>query len=231
MEKLNSFEQLVEYLQENSDKTYDEFNNKIINTSLPTIGCKIPFLRRLSKFYTVDDVAAFPVNKYVETDLLKGIVISESKLPFDVKSELLTEFAYTIENWAVCDCLTVKAVGRDREKYFDFFCKLALSDKTFVCRYGIVNLLSNYLDGRHISIIFETLKSVTLYGEYYVDMAVAWLVATAMAKCRSETKEFMEGDARVVLTGFSYNKALQKMRDSRRISAEDKLWTYSLKII
>ena len=92
------------------------------------------------------------------------------------------------------------------------------------------NLLSNYLDDEHIEEVFATLATITQWGSYYVDMAVAWLVATAMAKCRNATVAYMEGDGRRVLNKFAYNKALQKMRESYRVSAEDKQWTYSLKI-
>ncbi len=70
-----------------------------------------------------------------------------------------------------------------------------------------------------------------MWNDYYVDMAVAWLIATAMVKCRNQTLKYMEGEARSVLSKFAYNTALQKMRDSRRVCDEDKQWTYSLKIL
>ena len=225
-----NYETLLQTLRDNSNRTYDEFNNTLINSEVPTIGCTIPFLRKLAKGFTVEEVESFPIHAFYEVDMLRGIVVSNSKLPFGEKSVLLLNFVQNIENWAVCDCSTVKVPKAEREKYFEFFVSLLPNEQPFVCRYGVVNLLSNYLDGEHIETVFDALNTVTQWGHYYVDMAVAWLVATAMAKCRDATVAYMQGDGRQVLNKFAYNKALQKMRESYRVSPEDKQWTYTMKI-
>ncbi|HCY49948.1 MAG TPA: DNA alkylation repair protein, partial [Clostridiales bacterium] len=49
------------------------------------------------------------------------------------------------------------------------------------------------------------------------------------AKCRDVTFAYLVGDGKRVLNVFTYNKALQKMRDSYRISDDDKAATYVLK--
>ena len=230
MESITNYDELVQYLQNNSDAKFDEFNKKIVNSKIATIGCTVPFVRKLAKRLDLDFALSLPVNQYVEVDLLRGIVIANVKLPFESKSILLSDFADTIENWAVCDCSDVKPNSDEREAYFAFFCNLVSSKRQFVCRYGVVNLLANYLDDEHIERVFSTFNNVTLWGEYYVDMAAAWLVATAMVKCRDKTVEYLEGDGRRTLNKFAYNKALQKMRDSFRVSKEDKQWTYTMKL-
>ena len=230
MEQITDYNKLVDYLKNNSNAKFDDFNSKIVNSNIATIGCTVPFIRKLAKNISLDFALSLPVNQYVEVDLLRGIVLSNAKLPFDVKSKLLYEFAHTIENWAVCDCSTIKPNTAEQYAYFKFFCGLVSSKQQFVCRYGVVNLLANYLDNEHIEHVFATFNSISIWGEYYVDMAVAWLVATAMVKCREQTVKYMEDAARSTLNKFTYNRALQKMRDSYRISAGDKQWTYSLKI-
>ena len=225
-----NYETLIQTLKENSNRAYDDFNNTVINSEVPTIGCAIPFIRKLAKSFSVQEVESMPVHAFYEVDLLRGIVVSNCKMPFAQKSAHLLQFADEIENWAVCDCSAVKVPKAEREEYFEFFIKLLPNEKPFVCRYGVVNLLSNYLDGEHIEAVFASLKTITQWGQYYVDMAVAWLVATAMAKCRNATVEYMEGEGRRVLNKFAYNKALQKMRESYRVSADDKQWTYTMKI-
>lgn len=225
-----NYENLLNILNENGDKKYDDFNRKVTNTGIRSIGCTTPFIRKLAKRYNnVEDAMSLPVGDYYEIDLLKGIIVSNSDLPFEEKSRYLLQFADTIENWAVCDCSTVSVSKNEKREYLAFFKDMLKSDKVFVCRYGIVNLLSNYLDNEHIEDVFASLQNVQLYGNYYVDMAVAWLIATAMAKCRDHTKEYMEGKGKEVLNVFTYNKALQKMRDSFRVSAEDKEWTKQIK--
>ena len=225
-----TYEELIHTLRENSDKAFDEFNNKIINSGVATIGCKVPFVRKLAKEFTLSEVESFPIHQYFEVDLLRGIAVSTSKLPFAEKSVHLLDFAKNIENWAVCDCSTVKVPKQESPLYFDFFRNLLPSEQAFVCRYGVVNFMSNYLDEEHIDQVFAALSTITQWGHYYVDMGVAWLVATAMAKCRNNTVEYMQGEGRHILNKFTYNKALQKMRESYRVSPEDKQWTYTMKM-
>lgn len=226
-----SYEQLICEFQNASDRKYDEFNNKIINSGVPTIGCRVPVVRKIaaSSGLSCEEALALPVHVCYELDFLKGNVVSKAKLPFAHKKKYLLQFADTIENWAVCDGNIVKVKQSEREEYFQFFSDLCASHHPFVCRYGVVNLMSNYLDHQYVTKVFDVLKHITQWGNYYVDMAVAWLVATAMGKVRNETVDFLQGDARQVLNIFAYNTALQKMRDSFRVSQQDKLWSKTLK--
>lgn len=224
-----NYQQIIEILQQNSSEKYRIFNDKITNSGVKSIGATVPFIRKLAKQCTLDEVLCLPTHEFYELDMLKGIVISTCKLPFNTKSAYLLDFAKTLENWAVCDSCSVKVPIKERTDYFEFFCQLAVSKQTFVARYGITNLMDNFLDDNHVETILALLDNVT-FGEYYVDMAVAWLVATAMAKCRDVTFAYMNGKGKTALSAFCYNKALQKMRDSFRISGQDKEWSKSAKM-
>lgn len=226
-----TYDNVLQELRQNGNAKPCGFNNNIINSGVPAIGCTIPFVRQLAKRCSLAETANFPVHTFFEVDLLRGITVADCKLPFSQKSLLLAQFAYTIENWAVCDCSVVKVPRAERELYFALFCDMLASDKPFVCRYGTVNLLSNFLDSEHIDAVFAQLRAVTQWGSHYVDMGVAWLIATAMVKCREQTVLYMQTDGRRVLNKFTYNKALQKMRDSYRVSEADKQWTHSVKMI
>lgn len=228
-----NFEQIVAEFRNVSDRKYDEFNSPIINSSVPTIGCRIPDIRIIAArcSLTCEEALSLPIHAYYEVDFLKGAVVSKARIPFERKRQYLLQFADTIENWAVCDGNVVKVSKPEKAKYFELFSEMCKSDRPFVCRYGIVCMMSNFLNEEYICSVFDALKTVSLWGSYYVDMAVAWLVATAMGKVRKQTVEFLEGDARIVLNVFSYNKSLQKIRDSERISAEDKIWTKALRRI
>lgn len=225
-----SYEQLILEFQKASERKYDEFNSSIINSGVPTIGCRVPVIRKIAKNSGLScaEALSLPVHAYYELDFFKGIVVAKAKMPFECKKTYLSQFADTIENWAVCDGNTVKVKQCEKEQYFDFFSQMCASEKPFVCRYGVVNLMANYLDEQYVLRTFDVLNNVVCWGNYYVDMAVAWLVATAMAKVRDITAKFLQGDARRILSVYSYNAALQKMRDSNRISPEDKLWSKTI---
>lgn len=223
------YSQLLAFLKENSSPKTAQFNRRIINSKVPVLGCKIPVIRKAVRLFspTVEEAEHLPCHQFLEVDLFQGIALSQAKLPFEEKSRLLEQFANTLENWAVCDSSTVK-VSPKQEDYFQFFSRLATDSVPFVSRYGIVNILSNFTDDQHIQSIFKLLAEVK-QGDYYVDMAIAWLISVAMVKCRNQTVSFMQEDGRQVLSCFTYNAALQKMRDSFRVSDEDKQWTKSLK--
>lgn len=226
------FDLLVEHFRQNSNNKYSEFNNTIINSSVPSLGCTVPFVRKTAAEYKnrADEVIELPSNVWHEVDMLKGIVVANAKLPFEQKTQLLTAFADTIQSWATCDCSTVKISKTEFADYFGYFCNLLVSEKPFVCRYGVVNLTSSYLVETYIEQVFAKLSTINLYGEYYVDMAVAWLLATAMVRFPTETKQYMECEGRAVLNKFTFNKALQKMRESYRVSDVDKDWTRRVKM-
>ena len=75
---MTEYEKLVHILKDNSDKKYNDFNRKIINSGVVTIGCTTPFVRKIAKNYSLEQVLEFPLHEYYEVDLLRGIVISNT---------------------------------------------------------------------------------------------------------------------------------------------------------
>ena len=59
------------------------------------------------------------------------------------------------------------------------------------------------------------------YDGYYTKMGVAWCVATAYAKFPKETAAYLGNNK---LQDWTYNKAIQKMCESYRVSDEDKAY-------
>ena len=57
-------------------------------------------------------------------------------------------------------------------------------------------------------------------------MGYAWLLATMMAKFPTKTMEFMQ---KTTIDSWTYNKAIQKMIESFRVSTEDKILLKSMK--
>ena len=67
--------------------------------------------------------------------------------------------------------------------------------------------------------IIGTIKTLKGEQEYYVNMAVAWLVAECFTKHRNKTLPlFVGGD----LNKFVNNKAISKCHDSYRVTDADK---------
>ena len=80
----------------------------------------------------------------------------------------------------------------------------------FEIRFGVVMLMSYFLVPEYVGKVFEVIGKVRK-GDYYVDMAVAWCLATARAKFAPQTQAFVAGAG---LPAGVLKKYEQKVRDS-----------------
>ena len=92
------------------------------------------------------------------------------------------------------------------------------SDKEYELRFAIVVLMQYFIDEDHIDAILQIYDNIRHDG-YYVKMAVAWAISVCFVKFRDKTLEFLKYSN---LDDFTYNKSLQKVRESNRVSKEDK---------
>ena len=80
----------------------------------------------------------------------------------------------------------------------------------FEIRFGVVMLMSYFLVPEYVGKVFEAIGKVRK-GDYYVDMAVAWCLATARTKFDAQTQAFVAGAG---LPAGVIKKYEQKVRDS-----------------
>ena len=83
---------------------------------------------------------------------------------------------------------------------------------------GIVLRMDCFFTEEWIDKSLEVFKKVHM-GKYYTDMGFAWALSMGLVKFEEKTIEFMENNK---LSDFVYNKALQKARESYRVSEEKK---------
>lgn len=168
---------------------------------------------------------------FFEEIMIIGMVINLANMQQGERLALVDLFVPLIDNWAVCDvfCGGAKWVGeqgkgpRGRnnvppEKMWEFLQKYLSGRKEFEIRFGVVMLMCRFLNEKYLPRVFEVLKSVE-FGAYYVDMAVAWCLASARAKFDVPVQDFVAGAG---LPAGVVKKYEQKVRDSlrmRRISS------------
>ena len=85
-------------------------------------------------------------------------------------------------------------------------------------RFGLVTLLGYYLEESYIDEIFYLCTNIT-NREYYVKMAQAWLISIMFIKFREKTLDYLKENT---LDNWIQNKTIQKIRESIRVSKEDK---------
>lgn len=220
--------ELVTRLLEIGDPEYKAFNDKLANTNLPTIGIRIPILRKLAKDYfaNIDEIFDSFADRtpYYEEVQILGIVLSKAKMELSVREEYILKWLEFVDSWALTDVAVYQPKASEKTEYFNFLSKLTNSDKEFYIRYGAVGLFK-YVDDQPKEVL-EVYKGVK-FGAYYVDMAVAWGICEILVKSYNVAIGAIENK---IFPLFVHNKSIQKAIESFRITKEQKEYLRSLKI-
>ena len=183
----------------------------------------IPKVRKLAKEIIKDNPAEYlkqPAEEYYEELLLQALVIANLKIELEKKKEYIINFVPKINCWAVCDsfCAGLKDADKNQQFFWKIISKYFKSNKEYEIRFAIVMLLDHYVKEEYIDKIFEVIDNIKS-EEYYVEMGIAWLVAEMYIKFPKQTMKYLKN---CNLNKFTYNKALQKARESYRVSKEEK---------
>lgn len=218
-------------LFERADDKYRDFNCKLIPTvpAQAIIGVRTPDLRALARqLGSTPDAQEFLADlphRYFEENNLHAFLL-EGIQDFEACVERLNLFLPYIDNWATCDQLSPRVLGRhpeDLRRQIDLWLE---SRQIYVRRFAIGMLMRHFL-GENFRI--EDLDRVAQQRseEYYLRMMVAWYFATALAKQYSSAIRVLEARS---MEPWTHNRAIQKALESRRISPEQKLYLKTLKI-
>jgi 3-methyladenine DNA glycosylase AlkD len=231
MEVLSRLQALVEP----GDGEYREFNRRIAATNYEMLGVRMPALRKLAK-----QIAAGPdVEEYLwegpgptplyEEVMLYGLVLAarSRKMPLEEVFERLDRLVPYFDSWAHVDVIIsdFKIFRRHQEEVFRRFAPLKTHSGEFHKRVFAILMMDYFLDAEHIDVTLEHLAGVP-QGQYYVDMAIAWALAEALVKHYERTEPLLRGP---VFSRFVHNKAIQKARESFRITPEQKEYLKTLK--
>ena len=202
-------------LQENE---YAAFQRKLLPELPPEsiLGVRAPALRKLAGTLTEDDFSGDRY-QFFEEKLLRAYHIAREK-DFDRCIAKVEAFLPFVDNWAVCDQLRPPVFRQEKERLLPYLKRWLDSGETYPCRFAIVMLMLHYLRENFRPEYPDWVGGIRS-EEYYVNMAVAWYFATALCFRWEETLPVLEGRK---LSPWVHNKAIQKARESRMISAEKK---------
>lgn len=221
---------ITERLFELSDDKYRDFNSKLIpNVPIERqIGVRLPDIRALAKSLSAEEAASFfeeLPHKYHEENLLHGILLTRIK-DFEDCLRKTERFLPFIDCWAVCDIPAPKCFERHKYELLPHIEHWLESERCYIVRFGISMLMRLFLDGDFDVKYLETVANLRS-EEYYVNMMIAWYFATALAKQWDSAVKFIEERR---LDTWTHNKAIQKARESYRVSPERKEYLKTLKI-
>ena len=213
------------------DRAYRDFHARLIPTvdKERIIGVRTPQVRSLAKTFEKDpkikDFFSDLPHYYYEENNVHISLIGRIK---DYESCLceLERFLPYIDNWATCDMESTKVFAKHTEELLGPIRQWLASGETYTVRFAIRMLMSFYL-GDNFSTEYPDMVSNVRSEEYYINMMAAWYFATALAKQYDAVIPYMEQKK---LAPWTHNKAIQKARESFRITPEQKAYLKTLRI-
>ncbi len=223
-------EELIERLFELRDVKYRDFHSGLCPGTANIIGVRIPMQRKLAQEIARGDFRKFLAeaqNEYYEETMIEGFVIAKAKLGLAERLELLRGFVPKIDNWAVCDsvCASFKFREEDLPKVWDFILQFQSSTTEFELRSMLIMMLDYFLREEYVEQILVIVNNIKS-EQYYVRMAQAWLIAELFVKTREQTLKLLKHNN---LAPWVQNKAIQKIRESYRVTPDDKQLLLSYK--
>ncbi len=209
-----------------ADPAYQQFQSKLLPTVDPAavLGVRTPALRAYAKqLYRTDPTAAMEFltqvpHRYYEENNLHLMLLPLSIREITALIAAVDAFLPQVDNWATCDGGVPKQFYRHPAEAQAAAARWLQSDHIYTARYGIVTLLGlmrSEFDASHLALVAAARGG----GEYYLDMAVAWYFSMALVYHWRQTLPWLTEQR---LSTWVHNKAIQKARESCRITAEQK---------
>ncbi len=224
---------ITQRLQALAESDYKAFNQKLIPTTYEIQGIRMPALKKLAKELASDlDIRFYLQNAEYTTYehiLLYGLVVGQVKdLSLEMFFRYFDPLILRFDNWAHVDCLIsfLKLFKKYPDEVLTHFLPLKTYEGEFTKRTFVIFLMDHCMDQTHIDTTLIHLSEVP-QGQYYVDMGIAWALSAGLIKFYESTLPYLE---QRVFTKFVHNKAIQKARESYRISPEIKEYLKSMKM-
>ncbi len=206
-----------------ADDKYREFCMRGIPCDRPFLGVRIPQIRKLVKDIPPEQFEEFLKAKplAIEEVIARGFLIA--RLSYDEMLKFFDSQVELLDNWCTVDtfCAALRKVVKHHEDDFlnSKVENLLKSKDEFAVRAGLVCLLDFYVKPEYLHLIFDRIESLKDREEYYVKMALAWLLAECFIKYPEITRDYLD---RSKLEKWTFNKAISKICDSYRVSQDTK---------
>ena len=226
--------QIINELLNLADEEYRKFQKKLCpDTNKKIIGIRIPILKNLAKNIVKEGIGEeFLKNvkdEYYEEIVLQGLVIGYSKISIERKLEVIKKFVPKIDSWGICDSFvpSLKIKKESLDIIWDFILPYSQSKKEFEVRFAVIMMLDYYITEEYVDRVINILDNINNNG-YYAKMAIAWTMAEIGIKFNTKAMEYLKKSN---LDKFTYNKTLQKLIESYRITDEQKIILKGMKRI
>ena len=216
-------EEIQKHLFELQDMAYRDFHSRLMPgiDKETIIGIRVPVLRKYAKSIAGTELSEKFIKElphhYYEENNLHMMLITRIK-DYDRCISEIERFLPYIDNWATCDFPAPKCFENHKEELLPVIKCWIASSETYTIRYGIGMLMRLYLD-EDFEPEYVKLVAGVESDEYYVNMMIAWYMATALAKQWDAVIPYIEEHR---MSDWVHRKTIQKAVESYRITDEQK---------
>ena len=212
-------ELIIKDLKSLSSEKLKAFSAKLVPSVAVenVLGVSVPNVKALAQKYAdnehIDGFLNNLPHKYLEENTLHGFIICKEK-DFEKATAYLNAFLPYADNWASVDGMRPVAFKKDLKRAREYILSLLDSPAVYAKRFAIVCAITYFLGDDFDEALADKIVAIDS-EEYYVNMAIAWYLATALAK--------NEGYALAVLASGRLknevqNAAIKKAQESFRVS-------------
>ena len=226
-----NYQKFLDYLDANKDLKYREFHYKLLkDNSINFIGVRTPMLKEVAKQISKTNYTDFiKLNtlKTYEEKTIYGLLLGYLKIDFNDLLNLIDNYLINIDNWATCDltCANLKIFKKNKDLGFNYLKSKINSNNIWIQRFVVVMFLDYFLCDEYIDDVLKAISSIDT-NEYYVEMALAWLLATAYINYQDKVLSLLESGK---ISKNVINLTIKKANESYRITQEKKELIKNLK--
>lgn len=218
------------YLESQRREDKVAWSKNILQTHQEVLALKTETIKNIVKDILKGNPQSFmdlKLFKYYESTAIYGVLLSKMKA-FKTLESYLTIYLDHMDSWAHVDILGFDLFDDHISDFISLSEKYLLDDRVYVRRLGVFIL---FLLLKHPSYLSYILNQITLLKDeqaYYVIMMSGWLLSECIIKHKEETLSYMKSHK---INPKIVNKAIQKCRESRRLTSleKDALLVYKVK--
>lgn len=222
-------EKIKEDLLKLKDENYKEFSLKLLPGVKEDhiIGVRIPILRKeakkIIKNFEWESYLLEEESLLFEEKMLQGMIIGLVDIEPKKRLEIIDKFLPKIDNWSLCDsfCSSLKfaSIEENQKLIWEYIKGLFKDDREYTVRFAAVLSLNYFINEDYLDELLNSYISVNHNG-YYAKMAVAWGISMAYVKYPKKIMEILNNKRNI--EKFTYNKAIQKIIESRQVTPDEK---------
>lgn len=196
------------------------WSRSILNTNLEVLALETKTITKIAtEIYQGNYQSFLDLKIFVnyESIALYGMILSRIK-DYDSFYKYLIPYLVVMENWAHVDLLKLPINGNE-QAFITLSDALIYDQRPFVRRLSLWIMFHLIKDEQYLDITFSQIKKLKQEESYYVIMMAGWLLSEAIILYKDQTLNFIKNED---INKKIIHKAIQKCRESRRLSQIEK---------